>query len=194
MGADSGPSDSPPPETVPPCVSSGDPVIGPGAVEKDEMKGLVAVAGLALMALVVVMAPAQADFRRDSAGPGHDSPGDGGRRGQPAPARGYSPPPSRSADDDLWHRGAWWQGRHDGREGWWWIVGSRWSWYPSPVYPSPSPYSPPPVSPPLRGGTDRSGDHCRDYRQTVTVGGQPSTAYGTACRQADGSWKLISRN
>lgn len=32
--------------------------------------------------------------------------------------------------------------------------------------------------------------NCREYQQTVTVGGKIETAYGTACRQADGTWKI----
>lgn len=35
------------------------------------------------------------------------------------------------------------------------------------------------------------GQYCREYYQTVVVGGQPQQAYGTACRQPDGSWKII---
>ncbi len=31
---------------------------------------------------------------------------------------------------------------------------------------------------------------CREFTQEVTIGGQTETAYGTACRQADGSWKI----
>ncbi len=34
------------------------------------------------------------------------------------------------------------------------------------------------------------GQHCREFQQTVTVGGQTEEAYGTACRQADGSWQI----
>ncbi|MEX2650212.1 MAG: RT0821/Lpp0805 family surface protein [Alphaproteobacteria bacterium] len=37
-----------------------------------------------------------------------------------------------------------------------------------------------------------SGEYCREYQQTVTVGGQTETAYGTACRQPDGSWKVVN--
>ena len=36
------------------------------------------------------------------------------------------------------------------------------------------------------------GAYCREYQQTVTVGGETETAYGTACRQPDGSWKIVS--
>lgn len=37
-----------------------------------------------------------------------------------------------------------------------------------------------------------SGEYCREYQQTVVVGGQEEQAYGTACRQPDGSWKIVS--
>lgn len=42
--------------------------------------------------------------------------------------------------------------------------------------------------------TYQRGDnqYCREYQQTVTVGGQTQDAYGTACRQPDGSWKIQS--
>ena len=36
------------------------------------------------------------------------------------------------------------------------------------------------------------GEYCREYQQTVTVGGEQQSAYGTACRQPDGSWKLVN--
>jgi len=35
------------------------------------------------------------------------------------------------------------------------------------------------------------GQYCREYRQTVWIGGEQQQAYGTACRQPDGSWKII---
>ena len=35
------------------------------------------------------------------------------------------------------------------------------------------------------------GTPCREFTQTVTIGGQTQEAYGTACRQADGSWQII---
>ena len=31
---------------------------------------------------------------------------------------------------------------------------------------------------------------CREFTQTVSIGGKTEEAYGTACRQADGSWKI----
>lgn len=36
------------------------------------------------------------------------------------------------------------------------------------------------------------GEYCREYTAKATVGGKPSDTYGTACRQPDGSWKLIN--
>jgi len=37
-----------------------------------------------------------------------------------------------------------------------------------------------------------SGQQCREFTQTVTVGGRTQEAYGTACRQPDGTWKIVS--
>lgn len=37
-----------------------------------------------------------------------------------------------------------------------------------------------------------SGQYCREYQQDITVGGQLQRAYGTACRQRDGSWKIVN--
>ena len=36
------------------------------------------------------------------------------------------------------------------------------------------------------------GQYCREYQQTVTIGGEVETAYGTACRQPDGTWKITN--
>jgi len=49
-------------------------------------------------------------------------------------------------DFARWRGGNWWRGPHEGREGWWWIVGGAWYWYPAPVYPYPDPYVPPVVA------------------------------------------------
>jgi surface antigen len=37
-----------------------------------------------------------------------------------------------------------------------------------------------------------TGQPCREYQQTIIVGGQQQQAYGTACRQPDGSWKVVN--
>ena len=43
---------------------------------------------------------------------------------------------------------------------------------------------------PLNTTEVRPGVYCREYQQTVTVGGETQNAYGTACRQPDGAWKV----
>lgn len=48
-------------------------------------------------------------------------------------------------DYDRWHGGNWFHGMHEGRDGWWWIVGGYWYYYPAPIYPYPDPYTPPTV-------------------------------------------------
>ena len=35
------------------------------------------------------------------------------------------------------------------------------------------------------------GRYCREYQQTVTIGGRTERAYGTACRQPDGTWMTV---
>src|SRR5262245_20462431 len=44
---------------------------------------------------------------------------------------------------------------------------------------------------PRREGNDAAGNYCREYQQTVTVGGKTEQAFGTACRQPDGTWKVV---
>lgn len=34
--------------------------------------------------------------------------------------------------------------------------------------------------------------YCREYLQTVVIGGEESQAYGRACREADGDWKVVN--
>jgi surface antigen len=44
---------------------------------------------------------------------------------------------------------------------------------------------------PTRDGYSSSGRYCREYQQTVYVGGQQEQAYGQACQQPDGSWEIV---
>lgn len=37
-----------------------------------------------------------------------------------------------------------------------------------------------------------NGSFCREYQQTITVGGRTERGYGTACRQPDGSWQVVN--
>lgn len=45
---------------------------------------------------------------------------------------------------------------------------------------------------PVREGTqNQTGEYCREFQQTVTIGGRTENAYGVACRQPDGSWRIV---
>lgn len=37
-----------------------------------------------------------------------------------------------------------------------------------------------------------AGQYCREYSQQITVGGRTENGFGTACRQPDGSWQIVS--
>lgn len=37
-----------------------------------------------------------------------------------------------------------------------------------------------------------SGTHCREFTQTIMIGGKSETGVGTACRQPDGSWRVTN--
>lgn len=45
---------------------------------------------------------------------------------------------------------------------------------------------------PTNEGQDNTGNYCREYQQTIYVGGQQEVGYGIACQQPDGSWKIVS--
>lgn len=45
---------------------------------------------------------------------------------------------------------------------------------------------------PVRTSEPMNGMYCREYQAKATVGGKVSETYGTACRQPDGSWKLMN--
>lgn len=47
---------------------------------------------------------------------------------------------------------------------------------------------------PTRDGQDmRTGAYCREFQSQVVVGGQTQNAYGTACQQPDGSWRIVDQ-
>jgi surface antigen len=45
---------------------------------------------------------------------------------------------------------------------------------------------------PTQTVTRDDGQYCRDYIAEATVDGRPVQTHGTACRQPDGAWKLMS--
>ncbi len=46
------------------------------------------------------------------------------------------------------------------------------------------------VTPTKQGTRASTGEYCREFQQTVVIGGRQEDAYGVACRQPDGSWKI----
>jgi surface antigen len=45
---------------------------------------------------------------------------------------------------------------------------------------------------PIRTYQDRQGTYCREYTQTINVGGETQKAYGKACRKPDGHWEIVN--
>lgn len=45
---------------------------------------------------------------------------------------------------------------------------------------------------PTRTYQPQQGGPCREYTMDAVIGGRPEKVYGTACRQADGSWKNVN--
>lgn len=45
-----------------------------------------------------------------------------------------------------------------------------------------------------RGRVVSDSPYCREYQRNVTVGNHVEQSYGTACRQPDGAWKVVSEN
>jgi surface antigen len=46
---------------------------------------------------------------------------------------------------------------------------------------------------PTNNYQNSNGQYCREFTQTINVGGQSQKGYGTACRQPDGSWQVVSQ-
>lgn len=44
---------------------------------------------------------------------------------------------------------------------------------------------------PVKTYYKKSGTPCREYYTTAIIGGKKQQIYGTACRQKDGSWKVV---
>jgi hypothetical protein len=53
----------------------------------------------------------------------------------------------RHFDLSYWRSGRRWHGDHQGRRGWWWIVGPAWYWYPAAISLYPDPFTPPGLPP-----------------------------------------------
>jgi len=44
---------------------------------------------------------------------------------------------------------------------------------------------------PVRNVSVDNNKYCREYQTVATINGQQQKMYGTACRQPDGSWKVV---
>jgi surface antigen len=40
---------------------------------------------------------------------------------------------------------------------------------------------------------NETGQYCREFQNKIVVGGKTQNGYGTACRQPDGSWQIVSQ-
>lgn len=45
---------------------------------------------------------------------------------------------------------------------------------------------------PVKTYQQADGRYCREFQQSITVGGQVENGHGTACRQDDGTWEIQS--
>jgi surface antigen len=46
---------------------------------------------------------------------------------------------------------------------------------------------------PVRDGQDRAGNRCREFEHVVRIDGRQEVATGTACRDADGRWRVVEQ-
>jgi surface antigen len=49
------------------------------------------------------------------------------------------------------------------------------------------------VTPTREGQNMSTGEYCREFQQTIEVGGRTERGYGVACRQPDGSWRMAQQ-
>jgi hypothetical protein len=76
------------------------------------------------------------------------------------------------------------------------------AYYPQPGAPAPSAYYPQPGAAPAAASgitytskpafTNAAGQTCREYKTTEAGSGHPIDVVGTACRQADGQWRVVN--
>jgi len=45
---------------------------------------------------------------------------------------------------------------------------------------------------PERTYQNSDGQYCREYQTTVVIDNRPQSGHGTACREPDGTWRLVS--
>jgi hypothetical protein len=99
-------------------------------------------------------------------------------------------------DWDRWHSGRWFHGPHGGHDGWWWVIGDSWYFYPAPVYPYPDPAVLPAIAaPPATVVTPAPAvqQQCREYQGDAIINDSKQPFYGTACLEPDGQWHIVNR-
>lgn len=45
---------------------------------------------------------------------------------------------------------------------------------------------------PVREGRSSNDEYCREYKQTISIDDRSETAFGVACQQPDGSWRIVN--
>ena len=92
-------------------------------------------------------------------------------------------------DFERWRGGAWFHGPHGGRDGWWWVVGPDFYFYPAPVYPYPDPYTPPvvAVAPPVAPAPRprRRTGTTAPTRKAITPTCRNARCHGRQCRASE---------
>jgi hypothetical protein len=101
-------------------------------------------------------------------------------------------------DWNRWRGGRWYHGPHGARDGWWWVIGGSWYFYPAPVYPYPDPNALPaiaalPPGPPPATVAPAPQQTCREYQGDAIIDGSNEPFYGTACLEPDGQWHIVNR-
>lgn len=46
---------------------------------------------------------------------------------------------------------------------------------------------------PIRDGYSTAGRYCREFQQTITVGGETAQGFGVACQEPDGTWRILQQ-
>lgn len=96
----------------------------------------------------------------------------------------------RDDDWDWRRRGRWQHGYHQGRIGWWWVIGNVWYLNPPPVYAYAPPVAVAPAPVPVQPWI-AAAPYCREYRGDAIIDGTNQRFYGTACLQPDGAWHIV---
>ena len=65
---------------------------------------------------------------------------------------------------------------------------------PAPAYEAPAQLPPPGFTPNRRSynTTRDESENCREYTKEILIDGEKTKAYGTACLQGDGSWRIMN--